>query len=177
MPGEVPVNTSEKVVVQVEFFHFTTYIQQLSHLISLTTPYQAVPSCVCAGNNTQIQPATPSTCLAGVAGNWNTGQAGLRASARNSPRGLQCEHDFESDDRDDSIIFVDSGNEDPILRFSVKKEPHKFSDFNALEYHETAEPPTPPCRHSMSPVMNHPGSTFSRNTSVWIQTRLSGMGL
>jgi hypothetical protein len=26
-------------------------------------------------------------------------------------------------------------------------------------------------------VMNHPGFTFSRDASVWIQTRLSGTGL
>jgi hypothetical protein len=26
-------------------------------------------------------------------------------------------------------------------------------------------------------VMNHPGSTFSHDTSVWIQMRLSGTGL
>ncbi|KAJ7305673.1 hypothetical protein DFH08DRAFT_824974 [Mycena albidolilacea] len=91
--------------------------------------------------------------------------AGLRASTRNSPRGLPREDDFESDGRDHSVIFVDSDDKDPTLKLLVKKERHDFYDFNALEYHQTAEPPTPPRRRSMSPEYSRRQSSCSRSCS------------
>ncbi|KAJ7837658.1 hypothetical protein B0H14DRAFT_3459988 [Mycena olivaceomarginata] len=89
------------------------------------------------------------------------GEAPVNTSKEVVVQGLQCEDDFESDDRDDSIIFVESSDKDPMLKFSVKKEPHKFSDFNTLEYHETAELPTPPRCRSMSPEYSHRKSSRS----------------
>ncbi|KAJ7321289.1 hypothetical protein DFH08DRAFT_818657 [Mycena albidolilacea] len=101
-----------------------------------------------AGNNTQIQPMMPSTCLAGAAGNWNADMPACMPAPGTRPRIFQAR---TTSSRMTGTTAVDSGNKNPTLKFSVKKEPNKIFDLDVLEYHEMAKPPTPPRHRSMSP--------------------------
>ncbi|KAJ7873546.1 hypothetical protein B0H14DRAFT_3559287 [Mycena olivaceomarginata] len=122
-PGEASVNTSEEAVVQ---------------------PHDTVSSRPKprARRNQHADPARDAFDLSGRRGRQlERGHAGLRASTRNSPRGLPREDDFESDGRDHSVIFVDSDDEDPTLKLSVKKERHNFT--TSMHWNTTRRPSRP----------------------------------